>query len=317
MLLLASALTLTGCERSDAKGPAARAVSSATGTEVKSGPKREVDRKDQSPPPPTEVEFGASKAQFFLPEGMATAAKPAFVLILHGLGGSGSELVAALGLTAFANEKRFAFAAPDGTRDRQGRRFWNANEVCCNFGQADVDDEARLIGLIDYAVEVLHTDPKRVFVVGYSNGGFMAHRLACAHAERVRAIVSIAAAGPDAAQRCAPSEAVDVLEIHGEKDSIVPFGGGHLFSRPELPRSPSVPAGLRVWAEKARCSGDLLPLRSFDFIAELPGEDSEVFHFANCRENSPVLWKIKGAQHVIPLGEPALSAIWNFLTALG
>lgn len=306
-----------GCDRSDAQRPAPRAATSAARSEVKSRPERQGEAKSHDSFAPTEVAFGASKAQFFVPEGMPTSAKPAFVLVLHGLGGSGSELVAALGLAAFANEKRFVFAAPDGTRDRQGRRFWNANAVCCNFGQADVDDEGRLIGLIDHAVEVLHTDPKRVFVVGYSNGGFMAHRLACAHAQRVRAIVSIAATGPDASQRCAPSEAVDVLEIHGDKDSIVPFEGGHLFSRPELPRTPSVPIGLRVWAEKAQCSADLLPFRNFDFIAELPGDDTEVFHFANCREGSPMLWKVRGAQHVIPLGVPALSAIWDFLTALG
>ena len=39
-----------------------------------------------------------------------------------------------------------------------------------------------------------NVDPKRVFVIGHSNGGFMSHRLACDRASDVAAIVSLAGA---------------------------------------------------------------------------------------------------------------------------
>jgi polyhydroxybutyrate depolymerase len=267
-----------------------------------------------TPPAPAsrELSFGDTQVHFYGPE-VTAGERPAFVLVLHGLGGNGSELAGALGLEALARAKRFSFAAPDGTLDAQGRRFWNANAVCCNFEQRKVDDVERLLGLINYAVGTLQADPQRVFVVGYSNGGFMAHRLACEHADRVRAIVSIAAAGPEAPQRCSPSRAVSVLEIHGSNDAIVPFDGGHLFSRAELPRTPSVRSGLEVWARTAHCEGALQPLRRLDWLAEAPGAETEVSGYASCRESSPLLWKVDGAGHVMPLGAHALETIWQFL----
>jgi polyhydroxybutyrate depolymerase len=266
---------------------------------------------------PRELAFGDGRVQFFVPDGMKSSAKPAFVLVLHGLGGSGTELSQALGLEAFAREKQFVFAAPDGTLDAQGRRFWNANEVCCNFSHAEVDDVRRLMALVDHAIGALHADAKRVFVVGYSNGGFMAHRLACEHSARVRAIVSMAAAGPGPSERCQPTGPVSVLEIHGDADPIVPFDGGHLFGREELPRTPSVPSGLEVWARQAQCRGRLDQFQRLDLIPMLAGSETEGFHYSDCNTPSPLLWKVKAAGHVIPLGAPALDAIWNFLAAQG
>jgi polyhydroxybutyrate depolymerase len=301
-LSLAVAVASASCQRRDNTEPAAR-TEAAPSAAASSFPEPE--------PASREFAFGTGKVHFFGPE----TGRPAFVLVLHGLGGSGTELADTLGLQAFALERHFLFAAPDGTPDAQGRRFWNANEVCCNFGRVAVNDVERLMALIDYAVGSLHADAKRVYVVGYSNGGFMAHRLACEQSRRVRAIVSIAAAGPDPSQHCEPSEPVRVLEIHGDRDAIVPFEGGHLFGRAEMPRVPSVPSSLQVWANEAQCGGELLPVQSFDLIAELPGNDTESFHFSNCRANSPLLWKVKGGAHFIRLGAPALGAIWEFLAA--
>lgn len=260
---------------------------------------------------PRELPFGDTRVRFFVPEG---AEKPPFVLVLHGLGGSGAELSEALALTQFAAVKRFAFAAPDGTLDSAGRRFWNANAVCCNFGGEKLDDVARLLALVDHAVR-LGADAGRVFVVGYSNGGFMAHRLACEHSARVRAIVSLAATGPGATERCTPTEPVSVLEVHGDRDQIVPFEGGHLFGRDEFPSAPSVLSGFLPWARAASCKGELAAFERLDLTQELPGAETQAYRYASCRESSPLLWKVEGAGHTIPLGVGALQAIWRFLDA--
>ncbi|HWA73223.1 MAG TPA: alpha/beta fold hydrolase [Polyangiaceae bacterium] len=260
---------------------------------------------------PREIPFGDTSVRFFVPKGVE---KPAFVLVLHGLGGSGAELAEALGLAQFAGAKQFMFAAPDGTLDTSGRRFWNANQVCCNFSGEKLDDVARLMALVDHAVS-LGADSKRVFVVGYSNGGFMAHRLACEHAKRVRAIVSLAATGPGPSEPCAPSQAVSVLEIHGDHDSIVPFEGGHLFGRDEFPIAPSVRSGFATWARAAACEGELRAFERLDLTVELAGTETQSYRYSSCRESSPLLWKVEGAGHTIPLGAPALNAIWGFLSA--
>jgi polyhydroxybutyrate depolymerase len=306
-LLLAMSFAFVACGRRDQpKAELAGAAASAR-----------PGRGGTPPEAPREIAFGDGTVRFFVPARAEGAAKLPFVLVLHGLGGSGAEIVEALGLAAFASARQFLFVAPDGTLDAQGRRFWNANEVCCNFGGIDVNDVERLSALIEYGTAKLNADPERVFVVGYSNGGFMAHRLACEQATRVRAIVSIAATGPGAGQRCQPKRAVSVLEIHGSDDPIVPFDSGHLFGRAELPPTPSVPAGLAVWARAAGCEGQLRALERFDLIHELPGAETESFGYSGCSGSSPLLWKVAGAGHVIPLGSAALDAIWRFLSEKG
>ena len=58
-----------------------------------------------------------------------------------------------------------------------------------------VDDVAYVGGLIDEALRTWPVDPKRVYIVGHSNGDFMAHRLACERADVVVAIAGLAGAG--------------------------------------------------------------------------------------------------------------------------
>ncbi|HET9956109.1 MAG TPA: dienelactone hydrolase family protein, partial [Polyangiaceae bacterium] len=236
-----------------------------------------------------------------------------FLLILHGLGGSGEQMAQVLNLKTFAQEKQFAYATPDGTPDSMGRRFWNASRVCCNFDAKEVDDVARLTHLLEKAARTPQVDRNRMFVVGYSNGGFMAHRLACEHSGTVRGIVSMAAAGPVPPETCNPEKSVAVLEIHGDRDAIVPFEGGHLFSRPEYPVSPRVREGLSPWAKRNGCRGELHTRNTVDLIEAMPGPDTEILGFDQCTGSAIQLWKVIGGAHVLQLGPVARNAIWRFI----
>jgi polyhydroxybutyrate depolymerase len=219
------------------------------------------------------------------------------------------------GLAEFARVRGFAYSAPDGSLDRQGRRFWNAGKICCNFGHHDVDDVARLSAIIKDAVVRFRVDERRVFVVGYSNGGFMAHRLACERAEEIRAIVSMAAAGPAADEPCSPANPVAVLEVHGDRDTVVPYPGGHLFSRSELPITPSVEQALKPWATVNQCEGRLRSRHRRDLVTTAPGDETLVFSYDDCAGAPISLWKITGGQHWLGLDVRALDAIWRFLIA--
>lgn len=264
-----------------------------------------------------EVAFGDGHARFLVPDGASAPERLPLVLVLHGLGGDGPGLVDALGLEAFARARRLILVAPNGKRDPQQRRFWNAGEVCCNFAGDPVDDVARLSALLDHATRHLAADPERLFVVGYSNGGFMAHRLACSkRAPPIRAVVSMAAAAPIAAEACASERNAAVLEIHGDRDTIVPFDGGHLFGRPGLPRTPSVEAGFSAGARRAGCDGTPVTSESLDLITELHGSETEVRRLAACSPPRE-LWIVRGGGHVLPLGPRALEAIWGFLAGAG
>src|SRR5690606_30485633 len=93
-------------------------------------------------------------------------------------------------------------------------------------------------------------DRQRVLVFGVSNGAFMAHRLACDASERVRALVSVAGAGPGPRDApCAPQRPVSVLQVHGARDETIRYAGGALGGA----RYPGARASLEPWLRFSPC----------------------------------------------------------------
>ncbi len=112
------------------------------------------------------------------------------VISLHGYGSSGEQQARYFGFDMLAREKRFVLAKPNGTTNRAGQRYWNASSACCasNRDTNPPDDVAYIDALIDDVASHEPIDDKRVYIVGHSNGAFMAHRLACDRSNRVAAI---------------------------------------------------------------------------------------------------------------------------------
>ena len=115
---------------------------------------------------------------------------------------------------------------PNGTGAEQGLfQSWNAG-TCCPLATFElVDDVAFFDELITSLITQYDIDTTRVWVVGHSNGGMMAYRLACELSARVTAIG--VAAGALAIDSCSPSRPVSALHVHGELDTVVPLTGGN------------------------------------------------------------------------------------------
>ena len=229
------------------------------------------------------------------------------LLYLHGLGGSGSEALASPDLRALAQRHRMVLVAPDGNLDREGRRFWNAGGACCNFDGKAVNDVARLEGLIYHWTQRPEIDPARVYVVGFSNGGFMAHRLACYMDDRLAAIVSIGGAGRAPEEACAPVSTIAVLEIHGDADPIVRYTGGHVLDNRAADPHPSAPETFHGWAERLGCPTEAKPkTKAVDLDPRLPGAETTIESYADCPHGSVELWTVHGGGHQV--ATPAMMA---------
>jgi polyhydroxybutyrate depolymerase len=256
----------------------------------------------------------AGPEQLYVPSRGEPGRRPLLVF-LHGLGGSGEELAMSLGLRELAATEGFAFMAPDGDRDYSGRRFWNASPSCCNFDRLDVDHVAVLRQWINSSIRHPGVDPARVYVIGYSNGGFMAYRAGCELGSLLRGIISIAGAGPSDSQSCKPEKRLSVLEIHGDRDAIVAFGGGHLFADTRRPRHPSAERSVSFWAKLDACSEPLAFTRSMDLDPRIPGGETRVLAYPNCGAEHVELWTIQGGDHASGLSRRSLAAIWQFIVA--
>ena len=152
------------------------------------------------------------------------------LILLHGYTGSGQDIDAYFDLGPAAEARGFVYAFPDGTYDSDGNRFWNATDACCDFDRSGVDDVAYLTDVIADIPAELAIDPKRIALVGWSNGGFMSYRMACDQADLVAAMVSLAGATFADPADCAPSEPVSVAQIHGTADDVIRYEGGEPFT---------------------------------------------------------------------------------------
>ena len=213
------------------------------------------------------------------------------VILLHGFGASGLTQDLYFGLGNLLSQTGFLYAFPDGTVNKDRKQFWNATELCCDFEKTGVDDVAYITAVIDDMKAHFNVDPARVYLIGHSNGGFMSHRFACDRADRVAAIISLAGANWKDPARCQPSQPVAMLQVHGDQDDQVPFGGGGL-----LPSADETTSG---WASKNGCQA--MPQKTpgaLDLEANVDGNETDVTRYTGCRSGGAAeLWTIKGGGH--------------------
>lgn len=227
------------------------------------------------------------------------------VVLLHGYGASGAVQSAYLGFAALYETRGFLLATPDGTLNARSERFWNATNACCDFASQGIDDVAYITAIIDDMSARYRVDPRRVFLVGHSNGGFMSHRYACDRANRVAAIVSLAGAQWSDAARCTPSEPVSVLQVHGVTDNTILFGGGMLAGTAAT-AYPSARNTVATWATLNRCGAFADTGMTFDYVTTAPGAETHVGRHGSCAGGAAELWTMDGTGHI-----PAFAPAWG------
>jgi len=241
------------------------------------------------------------------------AGEPApLLIILHGYGANGFFQQQYLKLGQLVESQGVLMAAPDGTVDDGGRRFWNATAACCNFFASTVDDVAYIRNLIAEIRTDYNVDRRRIYLFGHSNGGFMAHRLACAAASEVAAIVSLAGATFDDPTDCAPAQPVSILDIHGTNDGTISYEGGQIGSN----GYPSAEETLARWQIYNRCRSELIADAATLDVDRLAGNETTMTRYDGCASASAVeLWTIQGGAHQPTLTPSFPNLVWQWLSA--
>ncbi len=251
-------------------------------------------------------------ARLRLPSALQPGERVPLLLVLHGFGVSSTLLILKAGLNQVADQKKFAYLAPDGTRDSQGRPFWNAGASCCDLEHQQPNDVGRLRALLEANLNNPSIDPKRVFVIGYSNGGFMAQRLACDVGDRIAGVISVAGAAPAADVACAQTTALAFLEIHGDADPVVHYEGGTVFDRTDVPPHASALGTAQYWAQHLSCKSPLHDASTLDLEPHVADRETAVQRYDGCL-GSVELWTVHGGGHYVALQPPALEAMWGFI----
>jgi polyhydroxybutyrate depolymerase len=157
----------------------------------------------------------------------AVTNKPAPLLImLHSASTNGGHQERYMKLAPVAAAKGMIYIAPNGTINDKGRRTWNAAKSCCQGPTSTVDDVAYLQSLIDEIDQKVKVDRSKIYLIGHSNGAFMALKFACTTGQAA-AVISLAGA-LDEDFSCSPSKPFSLMQIHGTADDVIKFSGGIL-----------------------------------------------------------------------------------------
>lgn len=234
---------------------------------------------------------GDRAVQAIFPEGYDVEGNHPLLFLLHGYSSNAIDTRAFFNVGAEADRHGIVVLAPEGTRDTQNNRFWNATIACCDWFQTGVDDATYLSELIDEAVERHAIDPERIYFMGISNGGFMSHRMACDYGDKIRGIVSFNGSSTQHAQDCDPEHPVEIIHVHGTADTTVTYEGTSAY--------PGAQEVADWWADWNQCDDEPLDGPDIEVTTSIAGEETSTLIWQNCDEGGAVqLWTMHDAPHV-------------------
>ena len=257
-------------------------------------------------PEPTEWTVGGERpTALYVPAGYGGEELLPLVMLLHGYVSTATAVKWYFGgMHLLVNEARFALLLPQGRPGSNGLTFWDATPACCEFTETDSDDVAYLTGIADEARELVNVSG--VYIIGNSNGGFMAYRMACeGMIPDLRAVVSMAGSSFENPDTCADAAPVSVLQIHGTEDAEVRYEGTDDVRRLQTDdeSSDGHPGALELvqrWAERSGCNLAAAETgQRFDLVPDLDGAETAATRYrTGCADGMTAeLWSIEGGGH--------------------
>jgi polyhydroxybutyrate depolymerase len=238
-----------------------------------------------------------------LPDSLANPAP--LLILLHSASTSGAHQENYMHLAPVAKKSGIIYIAPDGMVNPEGKRFWNASKSCCNRYKQEVDDVAYLNSLIEEINAKTPVDPKRIYLIGHSNGAFMSFAFAC-KTNKVAAIVAIAGA-MDANSDCTPATPVSLLNIHGTADKTIKVTGGVMNNFPYT----SATKTINTIATVNKCSNPATKKK--DFEPTIKGTETTVINYACGTHAHLQFWKIANGSHSPKLPKDFAEQVISFL----
>ena len=163
-----------------------------------------------------------TQRQYLLYEPAGSAGALPVMYFLHGLGDNITRCASEMHFDNLANRYGWVIVVPQAT-NVSGYSMWNAG-----LG-GNADDAGFLLALLDTLVESGRVNPDSVFFTGFSMGGFMTHRMAIEHGDRITACAPVSGLIAFAYAGAVPVVPVRMLHSHGTTDNVVGWSGGSSY----------------------------------------------------------------------------------------
>ena len=164
---------------------------------------------------------------------------------LHGLGDNITRLDNEFHFQQVADEFQWTVVIPQAL-SQSGATMWNAGLMA-----SSIDDSGFLMALLDALAEQYPINLDSVFFTGFSMGGFMTHRMAIEHGDRITACAPVSGLITHSMANQTAVAPVRILHIHGTADPVVGYDGNSQYFGGNL--GLSVDAILDYWKNVNHC----------------------------------------------------------------
>ncbi|MEQ1817311.1 MAG: PHB depolymerase family esterase [Terricaulis sp.] len=232
------------------------------------------------------------------------------VVLLHGRPGNAGGMALLTGMNAVAENHNFIVVYPDGIDNEWNAQFdVSARDISLGGRRSTLpqDDVSFLQTMMDDLAVDFNIDRSRLYLGGFSNGGFMSYRMACSAGRTFAAFAPVSGnLYLELSQLCSRSPPTPILIIHGTADPSVPYEGVLVPGR-DVGDPIRISYGIQdTVAAFARRNGCSLTGESTTYAerGESPGTNVVRFVPRDCTSGADVvLYVVNGGGHTWP-GHP-------------
>jgi polyhydroxybutyrate depolymerase len=196
----------------------------------------------------------------YIPEGYTVSRPYPLVVVLHGAFSTAREMEKWSGWSRLADREGFIVIYPEGIGILGFLQHWNAGHCCGKAVEDNWNDVAFIEAAIDGTCRQYAVDKRRIYMIGFSNGGMMTYRFAAERSSLLAAAASVSGAIDSRVSQDqpvwrmqTPERPVPFLIMHGDSDKTIPYEGGKPIDRESTReyRSVSDAAGFWITANKS------------------------------------------------------------------
>ena len=190
-------------------------------------------------------EWQNTQRQYLFKTPVEYVEKMPVLFFLHGLGDNITRLDNEFHFQQVADAYQWAVVVPQALNEGYGT-MWNAGLMA-----SSTDDSGFLMALLDTLSEYYPINFDSVFFTGFSMGGFMTHRMAIEHGDRITACAPVSGLITHSMANQTAVAPVRMLHIHGTTDPVVGYDGNSQYFGGNL--GLSVDAILNYWKNVNGC----------------------------------------------------------------
>lgn len=249
---------------------------------------------------------------YYTPTNWTSEQSVPLLMVLHGLTQTGLGVMNITKFNEIAESEGFIAVYPDGLENA-----WNAD---MNVTVSSADDKGFLERLVQHFLNNFNVDESRVYFTGFSNGGFMSHKMACESELCIAGIATVSGnMSSTVYENCNPLRPTSVLHIHGTADAVVSY-----FGSPTT--GVSVDASMEKWRNYLGCSSnpitenmpnpDLLDLSSptlYKYVNCVGNHELQLVRITGGGHQWPGINTLVGGVGTINMDFYSPEFIWNFL----